>query len=619
MSAIGISGPGRPLASKGADQWQPTDLWQPMSSIRESMAYPLPPRLSSPRSVSSMNSRPVKTTGAFASPSGASGASKTYAYEQTTFNTSPITFQDQEVSFFGPATTSQSSSPTQAFQPPMFDRRMSAPAVAYTSNAAPAFNRRVSATAVSYANNEELEAELRESIMAQLKVKYFAAMAPALVSQLRNEDERLVQGVFGSWRYFATSTARDRAVQTFQQMDRAAESAKSASSRAAKHNVGSKVVEMARKSGRSLANMVAYFLFWRSQVKRGNIARRCMSRLAESSVASRCSVVLLAWRSAAHNLRTQKHRRDAFLQRRELRLQLCEARNELAGLTSEAEVAEANAADLAVSASKALAALGLAISGLNATARSADPQVAAGAEEAHEDTQPLPQETATAKAQTLHEAFESSLADLAGAWNGLTDFATTEAKDSLTLRSAAADLERLIREEEKRMQEVANLRSALETSALLRAECAELKERIASSLGAGAAAAAATSSSAVVGDSGVAAATVIPPLPAASEELTRARSRTSDLERRVADAEEWVVQLRDTHRRLLEEAAASSASLEAEEGGSELLRSLEADGLGASDSPLPEVQKAICELARVSEELLNTNVYPPLAGELSFR
>lgn len=431
-------------------------------------------------------------------------------------------------------------------------------------------------------NELELQVELQTASQARQKVRHFAAIAPVLRSLIRDRQEALVQAAYGSWSAAVHTSKRRKAIEDKEYAERVAREAfdkrlRNCSS-AATTRLLQKWGNTDRKSllrsvlshwrmlsqANAKAKLAVYKLVWKGAFRVGPVGH---CRLHTSMEASH--VLFNAWRTCSANSRAAARADVARQHRRELRLQLCEVRNEIAALRIESNVTNATAQQLTKYAQRAAAVLGLIL---------VDPLAAVDIPEEAMASDATSDVASNADPDMLDEAMLLEQAQKLLQLRGKVSH-----KLSTVRRSVATSLELPLEHEPSPPSEEAEVKSfhdVVDRIRRLRAERDHLSRELA-----------------------LARVPVESPLPStrdpiphandpeitalrqsaafAEEELLQERAKTAHLESRVAQAQDFVAKLRERHAKLLEEAAKPAA--------------------------VAEVQRALSDLARVSEELLDVD------------
>eukprot|EP00927_Polykrikos_kofoidii_P035187 TRINITY_DN29760_c0_g1_i1.p1 TRINITY_DN29760_c0_g1~~TRINITY_DN29760_c0_g1_i1.p1 ORF type:complete len:685 (+),score=103.53 TRINITY_DN29760_c0_g1_i1:133-2055(+) len=504
----------------------------------------------------------------------------------------------------------------------------------------------------------EIAYELREAAYAQMKVRLFAAIAPVLRARLRDEEERILCAAVGSWRYYAASVRKSMARDVLVSSSRVA----------CRRNATASGLRLSTKVYMFACSqfLAVVIRSWHGRAAVTAGARRAVTRIAcvRSRRPDAVMAVFDAWRAAIAGCHVTNFAEVACARRRELRLQLCEARHEAAHMNCEAERAETNGRELWTCADRALEVLSLA--GLcdfqkvsPAPPRDADHNVrvfGGCAEKVSRDGEatPLNEDSVLQQCVALVKLRHDMVAKLADARQRLASACASTSVDlassttfsgggvasggrmavdarfssgvsDVTAAGTAAAAAHLgsVPPSSSMDVEVSQLHESAAVVRQLRATCAELAQDVASSRNRALEISFSDETPATPanelaaaspmprghnrfeqwgfdgeGGGGESRVDAVAALAAGPRvQLERERARTRELERRVAEAQEWVASLRARHKHLVEERA------ELESGHAASSRWSGTCDVADLASP-QDVQRALCELARVSEELL---------------
>lgn len=310
-------------------------------------------------------------------------------------------------------------------------------------------------------------------------------------------------------------------------------------------------------AGERWPRLALSFAAWRRSTTNGAWMTRAVQRFALATSRGATFLIIRHWSSATKAARASRSAEASAAQRMELRLRHLEAGHETAALGVDSDVAMASMRTLGAASAKAHDALSLILRSPLAADVSASVAV-----------EPLADSSAMETIEATTAAYEDVVGSLAIVRKQLASI-LGRAAEAQAGAAVGATAGQGGDEEERRRTRLSHGRDALRTIPQLRAECARLYKEI---------------------DAARDASLETPEVLA---ELARERARTEQMGRKLAEAREGVTSLRARHKEALREAEAE------DDAGAE----------GAGADSLPEVQRALCELARVSEELLVSGAY----------
>jgi len=417
-----------------------------------------------------------------------------------------------------------------------------------------------------YANDIRLANEQQQALVTRLKVRHIGCAGAWLMRKMQLRRDNLIRAVIGAWEYVGLHGGCRKAI-------RAVAEAKSKQAEDARGSTSSAVTLLMRSSMKGPIDLLAdYVRRWRSYSRNAHCVRRRANDVVyflagtSSWLEVMLSHVIRSWQAITDDGREFRRIDATRLDRRKLLIEYTEVLNELADLRVRIESAEDVKHVLQGSASNALGSLELAIGG--GRARSG----CVGGRQSGGKAILEPQDVKGAEAASLaelHELRQKLRVDAAKFRSSLSDAAP---------RSMFMPPQRPVC-----VEEAAGL--AAEETASNIVVMREKRDRLQSTIQA---------------LRGRAHAAMVDFQTRADQELAGQRVVTEDLTHRVSKAKEWVAGLKRRH----------SLLLAAEADRDRIMVSAPHPGQKAPEG-LMSVQEALCNLAKVSEELMDPPFYSP--------
>jgi len=417
----------------------------------------------------------------------------------------------------------------------------------------------------AHAKDLQLACRQLEAANTQLKVRHVAAIAPLLWRQLRCREGHLLQSAFGSWQY---STASHAATQSVEHLEDAASQKVWRQSQQRRLGILQAVDHTTQVAFTSAVSRVAaaVFALWRLQIASVNrLHHTSIQTLVGLGVGPAWKEALIMssfcdWQRNCACARSDRLRQYAKNQRWPLLHTLCEAKSEATGLRCQVQLAQAHSRVLHEYANKGLSTLQLINGEAVSDAFSEDITPSNLEDMCHP-----PDDTWAERATVLHAWHHQALVSLTEAHHRLASCLAAESTSGDTNIQLQARGDRGSSAHEM----CAELRH-------LRLECMRLIQEV------GLTQQHCAAQAADIQHEG-------------ARQLQQERQRTQEFEDNLSQAREWVAGLKAKHKSLALSQNCAAGSMAGKSGSASALH-----------GELPQVQRALCALAEVSEELLTT-------------
>lgn len=425
----------------------------------------------------------------------------------------------------------------------------------------------------SHVSHTNLEYEQNFAQRQLQKVRHVMSIAPWLWRQLRRNEEHLLRGSFGCWHYAATAASRVRAEHL---CAAGAPSRAAAVARDTALRMGAAVLQAWRFLD-DRGSVVGHFHLWRvysAVVKRTRhfAEQRFAQRGTEHmTVVAIVVFIFCSWRAfAVAGSGRHQDRENGRHRRRNLRLALCQASNEIAGLQCEAQVAEARSAALRMQLDRVSTALQFvtspsAVSDWTLQTKLCDES--GSATSTNDNGMPCARDiNVFSNDASLDQALRE---EIFAKFVGLRSRLVGTIHDEVLIQEPLCSCEPFVDEMRQRIRK-------------LRAECAELADEVNAERDRRASEVEAFQSKMEV-------------------ELMEERVRSKELSHRLSEARAWVTVLRERHRDLMQHSSGSREHIIAD---GEFGPRRPACSASHDDGSIPQVQRALTALATASEQML---------------